>query len=91
MATDTKETAFAELFETGKLYEPRQGTVACFPFKKVLPVFKKEFMAETVHTGRLYVCCTGFYEVWLNGKKAGKEYLTSGNLSETRLKYRHMM
>lgn len=86
VATDTKETAFAEsFFETGKLYEPWQGQWLVFPSKKVLPVFKKEFMAETVHTGRLYVCCTGFYEVWLNGKKAGKEYLTSGNLSETRL------
>ena len=71
--------------KTGQLYEPWQGQWLVFPSEKVLPVFKKEFMAETVHTGRLYVCCTGFYEVWLNGKKAGKEYLTSGNLSETRL------
>lgn len=80
VAADTGETARAESrIETGKMDESWQGQwITSTLAKQDLPVLKKEFMAEAVHTGRLYICCTGQYEVWLNGEKAGNEYLASG-------------
>lgn len=77
---DTGETACAEnTFETGKMDEPWKGEWISFAMAgQELPVLKKEFVAEAVYTGRLYICCTGKYEAWMNGAKIGDEYLASG-------------
>lgn len=80
IAADTKETAGAEsTFETGKMEEPWLGQwVGPASDAPTLCVFQKEFIAETVKTGRLYICSTVLYEVRLNGEKAEYEYLTTG-------------
>lgn len=81
VAADTKETAWAEsVFETGKMDETWQGKwISSAADEPVLCVFQKIFTAEAVKTGRLYISSTVLYEVWLNGQKAGNEYLTTGH------------
>ncbi len=67
-------------FETGKLWEKWQAKWLEAPFgKEIHPWFKKEFqLEEEVLSARAYVCGLGLYELKINGRKAGEEYLMPG-------------
>lgn len=42
----------------------------------VMPVFRRYFtVAGAVKRARLYICSKNPYEIWINGKRAGEEYL----------------
>jgi alpha-L-rhamnosidase len=40
--------------------------------------FRKEFNARQVKRARLYATALGVYELWLNGKRVGQDYLAPG-------------
>lgn len=40
--------------------------------------FRKEFSASKVTRARIYSTALGVYELWLNGKRVGKDYLAPG-------------
>lgn len=81
---DNGETAKAEsFFETGKMNErwtgkwiaPQKGD------EDISPVMWKTFEVnpdEVDKSARLYICGLGVYEVYINGKKVGNEYLAPG-------------
>lgn len=79
---DNGNTAKAKSwFETGKMNEPWLGQwiTPVFDEKKEIPVMEKTFLAENdFDTARLYICGLGLYEVYINGEKAGTEYLAPG-------------
>ena len=79
---DNGNTAKAESwFETGKMNEPWLGQwiTPVFDKEKEIPVLEKTFLAENdFDTARLYICGLGLYEVYINGEKAGAEYLAPG-------------
>lgn len=67
-------------FETGKMEEEWEGEWIS-PSEKEMqsPIFRKHFeLEEKPSEGRLYICGLGVYEVYINGKKAGDEYLAPG-------------
>lgn len=67
-------------FETAKMGEPWEAKWITSPvLKGNNPVFKKEFETFTSYQrSRIYVCGLGLYELYLDGKKVGNEYLTPG-------------
>lgn len=71
------ETAW---FESGKQKEPWIAKWIEAPFDKdIHPCFQKKFnLKEEVLSARAYVCGLGLYELSVNGKKAGEEYLMPG-------------
>ena len=64
-------------FETGKLDTPWVGQwIRTREEDTFHPVFKKNFAAKkAVEKARLYICGLGMYEAYINGQKAGNEYL----------------
>lgn len=81
---DNGEVEKAEsCFETGKMQEvwsgewiaPQSGD------EDIQPIMRKIFEVDPEHINepaRLYLCGLGVYEVYINGKKVGKEYLAPG-------------
>lgn len=65
-------------FETGKQDEPWRGIWIKAPFQKnIHPLFYKKFtVVKPVVSARLYVVGLGLYEIEINGKRIGEEYLT---------------
>lgn len=78
--TDEGETATSEIasFETGKMDEPWSANwIGTQSGEQFHPLFRKEFNSKKpVKSARLYMCGLGLYEVSINGKKVGNEYLT---------------
>ena len=81
---DNGEVEKAEsYFETGKMQEAWYGEwIAPQPEDEdIHPIMRKIFEADSEHINkpaRLYLCGLGVYEVYINGKKVGKEYLAPG-------------
>ena len=77
------ETAFnISWFETGKLDEPWQANWIV-PSKQTsyTPIFKHEVVIskqKEIAQARVYMCGLGLYELSINNKKIGDEYLTPG-------------
>ncbi|MBB3110933.1 alpha-L-rhamnosidase [Paenibacillus phyllosphaerae] len=73
--TATSDTAW---FETAKMEEDWQAKwIAPELDPEIHPVLMKNFRAEgEIKSARAYVCGLGLYEMELNGRKAGNEYLT---------------
>lgn len=67
-------TAF---FESGKADDPWQASWITAPFSQTVhPYFQKNFeVRSAVRQARAYVTALGVYELELNGKKVGDEYL----------------
>lgn len=67
-------------FETGKMEEPWAAHWISSPMDvDIPPVFRKVFtLHQKPGNARLYFCGLGLYEVYINGKKAGNEYLAPG-------------
>ncbi|MCM3790276.1 glycoside hydrolase family 78 protein [Domibacillus indicus] len=67
-------------FETAKMDEPWQGNWIAADFDKdIHPLLRKEFsLPENIISARAYVCGVGLYELFINGQKAGDEYLAPG-------------
>ncbi|OOM81065.1 bacterial alpha-L-rhamnosidase [Clostridium puniceum] len=70
----TSETAW---FETAKLEEPWSGKwITPDLDSKIHPILSKEFKLEKlIKSARVYICGLGLYEMNINGKKCGEEYL----------------
>lgn len=81
---DNGESAKAEsYFETGKMKESwtAKWIAPQIEDEDIHPIMWKTFEAslEDVNkSARLYMCGLGVYEVYINGKKVGKEYLAPG-------------
>lgn len=79
---DNGEYAISETawFETAKLKEAWQGKwIVPGMNKDVLPILKKSFpLLGRVSSVRVYICGLGLYEMYINGLKAGNEFLTPG-------------
>lgn len=81
---DNGESAKAEsYFETGKMKEiwKAKWIAPQTEDEDIHPIMWKTFEAgpEDVNkSARLYMCGLGVYEVYINGKKVGKEYLAPG-------------
>lgn len=81
VGADNGDTTEAESwFETGKMEEAWTGRWITPELEAdVPPVIRRKFTLESAdRTARLYLCGLGVYEVYLNGKKVGKEYLAPG-------------
>lgn len=82
VSTESGEEAESEVswFETGKMEETWNGEwIAACEETERMPVLYKDFLLDAnVVKARLYILGTGLYEVGLNGKKAGEEYLMPG-------------
>ncbi len=68
-------------FETAKEAEPWQAKwiAADFADRETHPLLKKDFTLDgEIASARVYACGLGIYELTLNGKKAGDEYLLPG-------------
>lgn len=65
-------------FETGKMDEKWDAEWICAPKdENIHPVLRKNFFVNRpVKRTRLYITGVGLFEVYLNGQKLGKEYLT---------------
>ena len=63
-------------FETGKMQEDWEAQWIGTAETDSHPVFRKEFSATDMKSGRLYLAGLGLYEAYLNGEKIGAEYLT---------------
>ena len=78
--SDAGETAVSEVqfFETGKRNEAWTGKwISCDSKENRHPYFEKEIVpAKEVAKARLYVCGLGLYEVYVDEKRVGDEYLT---------------
>lgn len=82
-AENGEEAKAESSFETGKMEEEWTGKwIAPQPGDEdISPVMWKTFQvsAEDVNkSARFYICGLGVYEVYLNGKKVGEEYLAPG-------------
>ena len=76
---DSGETAQAgSYFETGKMEEPWQGQWISPENSTSSAILRKKFIVEALGTARLYMCGLGLYECYINGKKAGNEFLSPG-------------
>ena len=77
--TDAGEEAVSEpnIFETGKMGEAWQARwITCGEGQR-LPVFRRTIVPRgAVIRARLYVCGLGLYEVRVDGRRVGDEYLT---------------
>lgn len=74
-------TSEAAWFETAKMLEPWSGKwITPNLESSIHPVLSKEFdidrPLDNIKTARAYVCGLGLYEMNINGKKCGDEYLT---------------
>lgn len=80
VTTDTKEQVSAESwFETGKADEAWEGQWIAPEQQTSSVILRKTFVYDgTVGAARLYICGLGVYECYINGKKAGEEYLAPG-------------
>lgn len=66
-------------FETGKQNEPWKAKWITAEESEGMPWFYKDFQVkEAVAKARLYMYGAGLYEVYMNDKKAGDEYLMPG-------------
>ena len=78
--SDAGETAVSEVqfFETGKRNEAWTGKwISCDSKENRHPYFEKEIVpVKEVAKARLYVCGLGLYEVYVDEKRVGDEYLT---------------
>lgn len=77
---DNGETAKAESsFETGKMDEEWAAQWITPDMDAATPaVLKKTFTVDKASTARLYICGLGVYEAYINGQKAGDEFLAPG-------------
>ena len=73
-------TSSPAFFETGKMTEPWTASWISSPFEKdVHPCFRKSFSLKgDIVSARAYACGLGVYELFVNGVKAGDEYLAPG-------------
>lgn len=73
----TSERAY---FETSKMQEPWEAKWITSSFDKdISPYMRKQFSIDReIAQARIYVCGLGLYELELNGKKVGDEYLMPG-------------
>ncbi|MDO5337370.1 MAG: family 78 glycoside hydrolase catalytic domain [Eubacteriales bacterium] len=81
VTADNGERALAESwFETGKMEESWIGKwITPNLDASVQPVLlKRVTLKQLPERARLYICGLGVYECYINGKKAGKEYLAPG-------------
>ena len=81
VASDAGEEAVSETawFETGKMDEPWTADWLKADPAALSVQFCKEIRAvKPVAAARLYLCGLGVYEVYLDGEKAGEEYLMPG-------------
>jgi len=64
-------------FETAKMEQPWTGKwITPDLDNKILPILSKEFKLEkSIKSARAYICGLGLYEMNINGKKCGDEYL----------------
>ncbi|MGT2711878.1 alpha-L-rhamnosidase [Streptococcus oriscaviae] len=74
------EVSATSYFETGKMYEPWDADWISYEEPTIESVtFKKTFSAEKkISSARLYSLGLGLYEVFINKRKVGDEYLTPG-------------
>ncbi|MDO5425754.1 MAG: family 78 glycoside hydrolase catalytic domain [Eubacteriales bacterium] len=78
-ADDGQEAAGQSWFETGKMGETWAGKWITPDLEAdVTPVLRKQFPVSKAGEARIYICGLGLYEVYLNGKKVGNEYLAPG-------------
>ncbi len=81
---ETGDQAVSEtaVFEGGHPARDWEGNWIQAPFApEIHPVFQKTFelrqeQARQLRRARLYICGLGLYEVYLNGRKVGDQYLT---------------
>lgn len=83
VTADNGERAEAQSwFETGKMEEEWEGKwISPKPESGELPsaiLYKKFVCGGEIRRSRLYICGLGVYECYINGKKAGNEYLAPG-------------
>lgn len=80
VTADTKEQVSAESwFETGKTDEAWEGQWIAPEQQTSSAILRKSFVYDgTAKSARLYMCGLGVYECYINGKKAGDEYLAPG-------------
>ena len=67
-------------FETGLMAEGFFGEPIspCLP-ADIQPVFLKTFsLSGHIGSARLYICCLGVYEIFINGNRVGEEWLAPG-------------
>ena len=66
-------------FETALINENLKGNWIGTNFHKLHSViFSKKFSVEKANNARLYISALGLYEVYIDNKKVGDEYLTPG-------------
>lgn len=65
-------------FETAKMDEPWQGRWIAAEKAVNARLFKRFRLPRGVVSARLYICGLGLYEAYINGQKAGDEYLAPG-------------
>ncbi len=66
-------------FETARPFPENAQWITPGFSPEVHPVIQKKFCIPEVCTrARAYICGLGVYELYINGKKAGEEYLTPG-------------
>ncbi|MDE7311272.1 MAG: glycoside hydrolase family 78 protein [Eubacterium sp.] len=79
MADNGESASASSSFETGKMQEAWAASWITADLDADTPaVLAKTFTAKKSGAARLYICGLGVYEVYLNGKKAGEEYLAPG-------------
>ncbi|MCI6464191.1 MAG: glycoside hydrolase family 78 protein [Faecalicatena sp.] len=81
VTADNQEKAAEESwFETGKMDEPWQGKwITPALDQSVQPILARTFdVHKKPVKARLYLCGLGIYEVYINGKKVGNEFLAPG-------------
>ena len=80
-ADNGDNAAGSDWFETAKENEPWQAKwiAADFSDKEQQPLLAKDFtVTGEIESARVYACGVGIYELEINGKKAGDEYLLPG-------------
>lgn len=80
---DKKDEAVSDInwFESGKHGEQWQAEwiTPAFDNKQLHPLLRKEFnISRKIKSARAYIVGMGLYELYINGKKVGNEYLTPG-------------
>lgn len=80
VTADNGQAAYAESwFETGKMSEDWTAKWITVLDTEIQPVMRKKFaLNQAVQNARLYICGLGLYEVYINSKKVGNEYLSPG-------------
>ncbi|BBF43849.1 alfa-L-rhamnosidase [Lachnospiraceae bacterium KM106-2] len=81
VSSDAGDEACSDIvwFETGKLEEPWQAKWITTEETDRMPIFCKNFTLDhEVGKARIYLCGLGLYELSINGKKVGEEYLMPG-------------